>query len=71
MECGYALHRLRTVPPKLGLLKRLARISDETVWDFEFGIGNFRMKYRGIGIGFGIEIGTKSVSESVSTWCWY
>ena len=37
--------------------------SDETVWDFEFGIGIciFRPKYRGIGIGFGIEIGMKSV----------
>ena len=35
--------------------------SDETVWDFEFGIGIgiFRPKYRGIGIG--IEIGIKSV----------
>ena len=36
-----------------------ANISDETVWDFEFGIGIFRPKYRGIGIG--IEIGMKSV----------
>ena len=38
-------------------------ISDETVWDFEFGIGIgiFRPKYRGIGIGIGIEIGMKSV----------
>ena len=37
--------------------------SDETVWDFEFGIGIgiFRPKYRGIGIGFGIEIGMNSV----------
>ena len=37
--------------------------SDESVWDFEFGIGicNFRPKYRGIGIGFVIEIGMKSV----------
>src|ERR1700690_4576394 len=32
-------------------------VSDETVWDFEFGIGIFQPKYRGIGIGFGIEIG--------------
>ena len=33
------------------------------VWDFEFGIGIgiFWPKYRGIGIGFGIEIGMKSV----------
>ena len=38
-------------------------ISDESVWDFEFGIGIgiFRPKYRGIGIGFGIEIGMNSV----------
>ena len=45
---------------------RLARLeditsSDESVWDFEFGIGIgiFRPKYRGIGIG--IEIGMNSV----------
>ena len=38
-----------------------AQNSDETVWDFEFGIGIFRPKYRGIGIGFCIEIGMKSV----------
>ena len=37
--------------------------SNESVWDFEFGIsiGIFRPKYRVIGIGFGIEIGMKSV----------
>ena len=37
--------------------------SDESVWDFEFGIGIgiFPPKYRGIGIGFGIKIGMKSV----------
>ena len=36
---------------------------DEMVWNFEFGIDTniFRSKYRGIGIGFGIEIGMKSV----------
>jgi len=31
------------------------------VWDFVIGIGIFRPKYRGIGIGFDIEIGMKSV----------
>ena len=35
------------------------------------GIGIFRPKYRGIGIGFGIEIGMKSVSESVLDWRLY
>ena len=37
--------------------------SDEPVLNFEIGIGIgiFRPKYRGIGIGFGIEIGMKSV----------
>ena len=35
---------------------------DETVWDFEFGIGILECKY----LGIGIEIGIKSVSESVS-----
>ena len=35
---------------------------DETVWDFEFGIGILGSKYFGIGI----EISIKSVSESVS-----
>ena len=35
--------------------------SDESVWDFEIGIGIFWPKYRGIGIGFGNEIGMKSV----------
>ena len=46
----------------------VAQTSDESVWDFEFGfgIGIFRPKYRGIGIG--IKIGMKSVSESVSNW---
>ena len=41
----------------------LTLTSDETVWDFEFGIGIgiFRPKYRGIGNGIGIEIGMKSV----------
>ena len=47
------------------------RGSDESVWDFKFGIGIFRPKYRGIGIGFGIEISMKSVSESVLHWCRY
>ena len=35
--------------------------NDESVWNFELGIGIFRPKYRGIGIGFGIEIGMKSI----------
>jgi hypothetical protein len=42
-------------------------ISDERVWDFEFRIGIFRLKYRGFGIGFGIEIGMKSFSIGIST----
>ena len=40
-------------------------ITDESVWDFEFDIGIFRPKYRGIGIGFGIKFTTKSLMKQI------
>ena len=47
--------------------------SDETIWDFEFGISIFRPKYLSIGIDTKsvwyrnqYQIGINSVSESVS-----
>ena len=67
-SCGRT--RARTTPPAAAVSPVSLPGSDEMVWDFEFGIdiGIFGSKYRGIGIGFGIEIGMKSVLESVSNW---